>query len=94
MPVEIDPNFPDIEFECVNHETVKIITIEVPSSLSDSIQVSPSDIISIPKITQNRNRKRQGKKSEILSGTPYKNSLIENEKEKCKKKIIFKKSKQ
>lgn len=52
---------------------------------SRSNHVTPSDIISVPKIEQNRNRRSKGKKSEILSGTPYKNILGENEKEKIEK---------
>lgn len=47
-----------------------------------SCDTTPSDIISIPKIELNRKRRRQGKKSEILSRTPYKNILEENENEK------------
>jgi len=86
LPVEIDHNFPNIQFNLVDEETFEVITIvnETSSQLS-SIHVSPSDIIPIPKISQNRNRRKKGKRSEIFSGTPYKNTLVENEIEKVQK---------
>lgn len=86
LPVEIEHNSSNIQFNLVDDETVEVITIvNETSSQPSSIHVSPSDIIPIPKISQNRNRRKKGKRSEILSGTPYKNTLVENEIEKVQK---------
>jgi len=86
LPVEIDQNLPIIKFNLVNDETVEVITIvNETSSQPSSIHVSTSNIIPIPKISHKRNRRKKRKKSGILSGTPYKNTLVENEIEKVQK---------
>lgn len=57
------------------------------TSTSNQVNVSPSDIIPLPKMTEKRMRKKKGKRSEILSGTPYKEALEKAENEKEQKKI-------
>lgn len=90
LPFEIDQNFPNIQFNLIDDEAVEVMTI-VDETLSQpsSIHVSLSYIIPIPKISQNRNHRKQEKKSEILSGTPYKNTLVENKIEKAQKQNNF-----
>lgn len=49
--------------------------------------VTPKDIIPFPKRTENQKR-RKGKKSEILSSTPFKNKLEEEREEKVRKEQV------
>lgn len=53
--------------------------------------MSPADIIPLPKISQKRKRRAKGKKSEILSSTPYKIQLETLEKYKENAKLISEK---
>lgn len=59
---------------------------EVAEPTSNQFNVSPSDIIPLPKISEKRKLRNNGKRSEILSGTPYKEALENAEKEKEQKK--------
>lgn len=55
------------------------------STRNSSVIYVPSDIIPLPKIQEERKR-RKGKKATILTSSPYKDSLEEKEQEKQKKK--------
>lgn len=86
MPIEIDSDFPGIEFVVTDEHSFKVIDNILSQLNFIPVHVSPSDIMAIPKIIEYRKHSRLGKKWELLSASSYKNSLEENEKEKNSEK--------
>lgn len=90
MPVEFGHTD---ETECTAELTSLVVVVPSEHSSQTMIlnerdtAILPSDIIPIPKVTIQRNRRLKGKKSEILSSSPYKAQMeaLENEKKEKEK---------
>jgi len=77
----------------ISTEPLKNNVLQASTSKITKSPVSPADIIPLPKITLKRKRRTKGKKSEILSSTPYKNQIETLEKDKENAKLISEKNK-
>jgi len=77
----------------ISTEPLENNVLQASTSKITKSPVSPADIIPLPKITLKRKRRTKGKKSEILSSTPYKNQIETLEKDKENAKLISEKNK-
>jgi len=78
----------------ISTEPIENSILQASTSKIIKSPVSPADIIPLPKISLKRKRRAKGKKSEILSSTPYKIQLETLEKDKENAKLISEKKKQ
>ncbi|CAH1979180.1 unnamed protein product [Acanthoscelides obtectus] len=78
------------------NEEIPHSTTDQNDSILNSTSVKPSDIISFPKAKHAQVRRKNSKKSEILTSTPYKDILtekLESQQNSVKKNVFGKKRK-
>lgn len=74
-------NKPEIESRSAGEENLSNLNLGNSSVIAQT-QVSPREIIPYPKRSQPMKRRNKGKKSEIISASPYKKKLLEDKNKK------------